>query len=150
MLANLLTHVSVLPGKNVETPRPYFLTHEKIECISSMLEAFMQDKKPFLKIGYCIRDLGEELGIPSYQLSAFINQLLGMNFNEYCNSYRVRHCQELMQTGLVDRLNLRGLAKRCGFNNRNTLTTAFKKFTGVTPSDYSRSRNSGKLSLYAI
>jgi AraC-like DNA-binding protein len=24
----------------------------------------------------------------------------------------------------------------CGFNNRNTFTVAFKKFTGNTPSDY--------------
>jgi AraC-like DNA-binding protein len=98
----------------------------------------MDLEKPFLKTGYCIRDLGDEIGIPSYQLSAYINQLLGMNFSEYFNWFRIRHCQELMQSRLVDRLNLRGLAYKCGFSNRNTLTTAFKKFTGVTPSDYGK------------
>ena len=101
-----------------------------------MLQTYMHEKRPFLRTGYTIRDLGEEMGIPSYQLSAFINQWLGMNFNEYFNWFRVQHCQELMASGDTDRLNLRGLAYRCGFNNRNTLTTAFKKFTGRTPSAY--------------
>jgi AraC-like DNA-binding protein len=114
----------------------YFLTPDRISHISAELGTFMQEKKPFLRVGYSIRDMGEELGIPYYQLSAFINQWMGMNFNEYLNWFRVKHCQQLMENGDSDQLNLRGLAYSCGFNNRNTLTTAFKKFTGCTPSDY--------------
>jgi AraC-like DNA-binding protein len=116
----------------------YFLTRVRVECISNTLQRFMRDEKPFLRTGYCIRDLADEIDIPAYQLSAYINQFLGLNFNEFFNWFRIRHCQDLMQTGLIDRFNLRGLANRCGFNNRNTLTTAFKKFTGLTPSAYSR------------
>ena len=98
----------------------------------------MNERKPFLNKGYCIHDLANEIGIHAYQLSAYINQYLGMNFNEYFNGFRIRHCQELMQNGLVEQLNLSGLAYKCGFSNRNTLTTAFKKFTGVTPSGYGK------------
>jgi AraC-like DNA-binding protein len=123
---------------------PYFLTPDKISHISAELSAFMQEKKPFLRLGYSIRDLGDELGIPYYQLSAFINQWIGMNFNEFLNWFRVRHCQQLMDNGDSEQLNLRGLAHSCGFNNRNTLTTAFKKFTGSTPSDYFKRTELGK------
>ena len=136
MRPNLLPQLSPLKEKLQLQNVPYFLTPERIQYIEGMLGMFMHEKKPFLRTGYSIRLLGDELGIPSYQLSAFINQWLGMNFNEYFNWFRVRHCQELMDNGDSGQLNLRGLAYRCGFNNRNTLTTAFKKFTGRTPSDY--------------
>src|ERR1700754_2081838 len=128
----------------------YYLTPDKIDCIANVLKRFMLDQKPFLRTGYCIRELANEIRVPAYQVSAYINQQLGMNFNDYFNWFRVRHCQDLMQKGLVNRLNLRGLAFRCGFNNRNTLTTAFKKFTGITPSEYSRSVSQSNPGIYVI
>lgn len=105
------------------------------EKIRQMTE-FMESKQPFLQIGYSIRSLASELNVPSYQLSAFLNRQLGVNFNDYLNRFRVRYSQELIREGLAQSLNLKGLSKKCGFNNRNSFTTAFKKFTGHTPSDY--------------
>ncbi len=136
MHPNLLTGLTLVGEKLPTQSVPYFLTSEKIKNISLLLETFMEEKKPFLRTSYSIRLLGDEIGIPSYQLSAFMNQWLGMNFNEYFNWFRVRYCQDLMDGGDIEQLNLRGLAYRCGFNNRNTLTAAFKKFTGRTPSSY--------------
>src|SRR6516164_14311 len=78
---------------------PNFLTPDKIINISSALNSFMQEKKPYLQIGYCIRDLGREIGIPYYQLSAFMNHWMGMNFNDYLNHFRVRYCQQMMESG---------------------------------------------------
>jgi AraC-like DNA-binding protein len=128
----------LLQGKFEKTEHSYELTPEKVHLISDQLDKFMTDQKPFLRFGYGIRDLSTELKIPSYQLSAFLNRKIGLNFNDFLNHYRVRHCEELIQQGLVNQLNLKGLALRCGFNNRNTLTTAFKKFTGFTPSRYQK------------
>lgn len=102
------------------------------------MHQFMHEQKPFLRFGYSIRDLSDDIDVPSYQLSAYLNREVGLNFNDFLNQFRVRYCEELMQGGLVDQLNLKGLALKCGFSNRNTLTTAFKKFTGFTPSVYTR------------
>jgi AraC-like DNA-binding protein len=113
-----------------------FLTPDRIVQISAALSQFMQDRQPFLSLGYNLRDLGADLGIPYYHLSAFINQWLGMNFNEYMNQFRIRYCQQSVKNGQADHLNLRGLAHHCGFSNRNTFTSAFKKYTGLTPSVY--------------
>jgi YesN/AraC family two-component response regulator len=99
----------------------------------------MAAEKPYLIAGLSIRHLAKTLQIPAYQLSAFINQQFGMNFNDYINRLRIIYCVELIQMGSADGLNLRGLAESCGFNNRNTLTVAFRKFTGVNPSVFVRS-----------
>jgi AraC-like DNA-binding protein len=98
----------------------------------------MEDEKPFLRFGYSIGDLAKDLKIPSWQLSAFLNREMGINFNAFLNHYRVWHCEELIQKGLTGNEGLEILALQCGFSNRNTLTTAFKKFTGFTPSRYQR------------
>jgi YesN/AraC family two-component response regulator len=116
----------------------YILSPERVSFISNRLEHFMVETKPFLKSGYTIRRLAADIAIQSYQLSAFLNQEKHLRFNDYLNRFRVRYCEDLIQNGLVSDLNMKGLAVTCGFQNRNTLTSAFKKFTGQTPSRYSK------------
>jgi AraC-like DNA-binding protein len=115
-----------------------FLTPDRIHDIAFLLKTFMTDERPYLRLRYSIHQLAKDVQTPAYLLSAFINQELGVNFNDYFNLFRVRHCQVLIRECLVEEFNLRGLAHVCGFNNRNTFTSAFKKFTGMTPSDYKR------------
>jgi len=113
-------------------------SQEKISQILRELENYMQIHKPYLATGYNIKSLAQELGMPGYQLSAFLNRQMGINFNDYLNQYRIAYCKELIHDGTAGSLNLKGLATKCGFHNRNTFTLAFKKFTGYTPSFYSR------------
>jgi AraC-like DNA-binding protein len=120
----------------------YELTADRVEYISNQLERFVHNEKPFLQYRYSIRDLANDIHAPGYQLSAYLNQILGVNFNDYLNKYRVKYCEELIHDGLVAQFNLKGLAQSCGFNNRNTFSSAFKKFTGYTPSFYMKANHS--------
>jgi AraC-like DNA-binding protein len=112
------------------------LDDEQIVQTSQRLEHFLQDERPFLKQGYTIKELAESMDMPLHIFSAFINQALGKNFNDLMNHYRILYCQELVRNGEAKKLNLHGLALKCGFSNRNTFTIAFKKSTGLTPSKY--------------
>ena len=102
------------------------------------LQEFMQSQQPYLNPGYNIKSLAQEMGMPPYQLSAFLNRQVGVNFNDFINRYRILYCKELIHKGDDGGLNLKGLAAKCGFHNRNTFTIAFKKFTGYTPSVYAK------------
>ena len=113
-----------------------YLTGMQWQSLKTRLEELMDQRKPFLRPGYCINDLAKDVKLPAYQLSAFINQVLGMNFNDYINNSRIRYCEQLIKNSLNTRVNVKDLAHLCGFNNRNSFTTAFKKFTGRTPSGY--------------
>ena len=127
---------NLLKGKKPAEDR--LVGNKTVELLKYNLEELMYKKKPFLKPGYTIKDLSEELGMPSYQLSSFINHRLGMNFSDYLNQFRIKYCEELIKKEGGGKLNLQQLAARCGFQNRNTFTTAFKKFTGRTPSEYTK------------
>ncbi len=124
-------------NKKKKTGTKEYMSSQQIETLKSRLEEFMEHQQPFLKPGYSIKDMSNDLEIPSYQLSGFINRTIGMHFNDFLNSYRVRYCEKLMES-LSVKVSLKEIAFKCGFNNRNSFTTAFKKFTGRTPSDYAR------------
>jgi AraC-like DNA-binding protein len=102
-----------------------------------LLEEHFSNNQPFLKKGYRINELSEELKIPSYQLSAFINQEYGKNFNELVNEYRVLYLKKLIDTNPAYRqYTLEAMGQMAGFNSRTTFITAVKKLSGMTPLDY--------------
>jgi YesN/AraC family two-component response regulator len=108
------------------------------DLIQYRLDQFMTARKPFFQPKYTIKQLSKDIKIPAYQLSAFINQQIGMNFSDYLNRFRVKHCEELIKKANGKKMNIQQLASKCGFHNRNTFTAAFKKFTGRTPSNYAK------------
>lgn len=114
------------------------LTDYEIEKLRVRLNSYMRDQKPYLKQQYRIKDMASDLGVPAYQLSSFINKVIGMHFSDFVNKSRVEYCQRMMRTKNARQQSMKELAFKCGFNNRNTFTTAFKKFAGVKPSEYAR------------
>ncbi len=112
------------------------LSTENIENLKWALTQLMDSKKPFLMKNYHMKDMADDLKIPVYQLSAFLNQVIGMSFNDYINRHRIRYCESVLRANSHTRPNLKELASQSGFNNRNSFADAFKKFTGQRPSDY--------------
>ncbi len=124
--------VAKLPREKRQAP----LHDPQIQEIKERLQKLIQEDKVFLKKRYTITELSGQLQISVHLLSAFINQQFGMNFNDFINRLRIAYSKELIDNGNATQLNIFGLAAKCGFNNRNTFTTAFKKYTGKCPSEY--------------
>jgi YesN/AraC family two-component response regulator len=112
------------------------LSRENLQELRRRLDVLMQEKQPYLKHSYYMKDMADDLHIPAYQLSAFINQVMGVHFTEYMNQFRIDYCQKLIKANPGTKYNLKELAFKCGFRNRNSFATAFKKFTGQRPSHY--------------
>lgn len=115
-----------------------YISRDKLEKINELMLDYLQSHQPFLKKGYSSGQLAADLKIQPYLVSAVINQLHQTNFNDFLNGYRILHVLSLMQKGESKMLTLEALAGTCGFNNRNSFTTAFKKQTGTTPGTYVR------------
>ncbi|MCF7798192.1 MAG: helix-turn-helix domain-containing protein [Lentisphaeria bacterium] len=104
----------------------------------SQLLAAMDDKKPYLRGDLTLENLSREVGLPAYLLSKVINERLNENFFEFVNRYRV----EAVKARLVDPKNQAftnlAIAYDCGFQSKSTFNEAFKRYTGMTPSQYKR------------
>ena len=117
-------------------PRKSTLTISQGKEYKVALEDHFMRNKPFLKQGYKIGDLSNELNISYHQLSAFINQEYGKNFNELVNEFRVDHLIDLTQTDTdLKMYTLEALGKKAGFNSRVAFIAAVKKHTHKTPSE---------------
>jgi AraC-like DNA-binding protein len=125
-----------------ELPRTS-LTLEQGMAYKSQLENHFHENKPFIKGGYTMGDLSRELSIPSHQLSAFINQEYGKNFNELINNYRVAYLEKMVAES-PEYLNytLEALGQLAGFKSRASFYSAVKKKTGLTPASLFSSKTS--------
>ena len=85
-----------------------YMSSQQIEVLKTRLEEFMEQKQPFLKPGYSIKDMSNDLDIPAYQLSGFINRNIGMHFNDFLNKSRIKYCENLIKNNLALKTNLKG------------------------------------------
>jgi len=111
---------------------------EKIDIrkLSNQLQFLMEEEKLFCDEDLTLGRLSAVLEITSHQLSQFLNEYYGKNFNAYINSYRIKEAQEL----LLDELDrsTHSIADATGFNSYTAFYTAFKKETGMSPAEYRR------------
>ncbi len=79
------------------------------------------------------------LGTNTTTLSAVLNQGLKQNFNTVINRIRTQSVCERIDSQTDE--GLLTIAFEAGFNSKNSFNRSFKRFTGVTPSQYRRNRS---------
>ncbi|GGB20560.1 helix-turn-helix domain-containing protein [Puia dinghuensis] len=112
------------------------LNEDDLMEMDGRIRELFDREKPYLQHRYMLAHLSEDTGISQHRLSAFINRRYSMHFNDLINMYRIYYCID--QFGKKEWMikTLSALAGESGFSNRNTFSSAFKKFTGMNPSKY--------------
>jgi len=128
--------LKVETGKT-ESPEP--IAEDKSQEIQIAINQVLEVDKKFLENGYSINEMAKDTGIPSYLLTQFINRNLNTTFPELINRKRIEECCRRISSQEFRHLTLEALGEECGFNNRNTFISSFKKFKGCTPSQYLKS-----------
>ncbi|WP_373493157.1 helix-turn-helix domain-containing protein, partial [Aquiflexum sp.] len=59
-------------------------------------------------------------------------------FFELVNGYRVEESKNLMMDEKLNHLSMIGIAFEAGFSSKTAFNTAFKKHTGMTPSQFKK------------
>ncbi len=111
------------------------LQPEKIRELQRRFDHYIGEQH-YLNPNTNLKEVAGRLNIPSYVLSIFVHQAYQMHFNDVINSHRVKYVSEGLTNEQWDALTLEAVGEMAGFNNRITFLNAFKKFTGVTPSQY--------------
>jgi len=99
---------------------------------------YMIDKKPYLDAELTLSGLAKDLSMSRSQLSQLINDGMGENFYDFVNKYRVEEVKRLMTTPETKNYSLLGIALEAGFKSKSTFNLIFKRFTGLTPSEYKK------------
>jgi len=103
---------------------------------SKKLNSYMDLSRPYLNPDLTLPQLAAEIGISTHLLSQVINEHFKLNFFDFVNQYRVETFKEKIVNPEYGNFSILGIAFECGFNSKSAFNRIFKKYTGLTPSQY--------------
>jgi AraC-like DNA-binding protein len=100
------------------------------------LRAYMVQAEPYLDPELTIQDLARGLQLPVRELSLLINHHLHQHFFDFVNEYRVTKAMALLKDTTQGKATVLEILYAVGFNSKSSFNTSFKKYTGLTPTQY--------------
>lgn len=85
-----------------------------------------------------VSDVAVAIGVPTHVLSSVINREFGSNFADFVNGYRIREAERLLLDPEFRQFTILSIALEVGFSSKAPFNRAFKRQTGLTPSEYQR------------
>ena len=110
-------------------------------AILEKLESVMDENKFYQRDDASLTRLAEELGATTHHLSQVLNESLKISFQDLIARYRVREACRMLREKEYAQVKIENIATTVGYNSKSAFNTAFKKRTGLTPSDYREAKD---------
>ena len=101
---------------------------------------YMIYNEPFLNPELSLKQLASEIKTPERLLSGVINQYKNQNFYDFINSYRIEKAKKLIISENSKKKTIQEILYDSGFNSKSTFNLAFKKCTGITPTEFKKTQ----------
>ena len=109
------------------------LSTNRKEEIRTQILTYFKEEVPYLNSELSIQFLSEELNIPKHQLTEVLNTIIGKNFFQFVNEYRVEAVKQKLSDTTNNKFSLEAIAYDCGFSSKSSFFSVFKNITGKTP-----------------
>lgn len=124
-----------------EMPKPKYKGSELSEDdkgkILAGIKKVMANKEEICSPEFSVIRLSTLAGYRPKDISEVIHDFYNCNFNVFLNEYRIKEaCRRLAEDSVFKRLTVQGMANSVGFKSRSAFIAAFKRFAGLTPSEY--------------
>lgn len=137
--ASLFIKPQIILGNRFKKYKNNTLSKTEIDSCLVNLEKLIEKDKIFTEPELKLSELADYLNISSHNLSQIINDTFDKSFIDYINSHRIKEFQKRILDKENKKLTLVAIAYEVGFNSKSTFNYAFKKHTGLTPSEYKKS-----------
>ncbi len=102
--------------------------------IKERLEQYFETGKPYLNKKLSIKDVASKLYTNKTYLSKIINDNMGVNFNQYVNTYRMKEVDRLLMED--KEMSMKELCDKAGFGCMATFAVAFRLNKGDSPAEW--------------
>jgi len=110
------------------------------------LISLMNDELLFLDPLLCLNDIAEKMELHTRTTSMLLKYIIKQNFNDFVNTFRVDTAKDKIEH-YGEEKTLTEVQFESGFNSKSVFNSAFKKHTGMTPTQY---RNSKMLKVVSV
>jgi AraC-like DNA-binding protein len=121
-------------GEAVPKYKTSTLSIETGDYIIKRVSKLMDTERLYLQKDLRLSEVAQQLGTSPNYLSQAINERIGLSFPDYVNKYRIEAAQQLLAS--ADLVKITAIPAQTGFTNKTSFNKAFKKFTGLTPTEY--------------
>lgn len=112
------------------------LNKQEAEEWKKKLIEIMDSRKPYLNPGLMLNQLADELEVSPRFLSQIINEHFNQNFYDYINKMRIEESKKMLVDSSSSKKTVLEILYDVGFNSKTAFNVAFKKATGLTPTEY--------------
>ncbi len=96
----------------------------------------METERPYTRGDLTLQELASALAISPHNLTEVLNTQVGERFYDFVNGYRVREVKRRLGDAAYADWTVLAIGLDAGFNAKSSFNAAFKKHTGMTPSQY--------------
>jgi two-component system response regulator YesN len=115
------------------------LVEEQLNDADSNRPAVLREALQYIAAHYAeplqLTGVAEVCSVSAGYLSRLFSQHLDLSFNDYLNSVRLERARLALEEG---KLSIKEIAYSVGYRDPNYFSRIFKKFTGSSPSEFSR------------
>lgn len=99
----------------------------------------MNQSEAWMNSELSVGELSRQTHIPKHHITQTLNESLQKNFYTFVNEYRTEYAKKLIKSPEYSSWSFVAIAFECGFNSKTAFNNFFKKYTGMTPSDFRKS-----------
>lgn len=130
---------------NVEVKRAKIESTDSVEKDVSLelileLEKLIYDKKLYEKSNLTIDKIAKKLNTNRTYLSEAINTHYKENYSSWINEIRINASLKLLASPEYDQYSIEGIANMVGYSAISSFNASFKKITGLTPTQFKKTR----------
>ena len=124
---------------NAEKYRNSSLSDDAKDSIKERILDVLENTDEIYSSSFSSDRLAELVNENYKYVSQAINEGFGKNFNTLVNEYRIKEaCKRINNRADYGHLTIEAIARSVGFQSVNSFRTAFKRMTGLSPSEYQR------------
>ena len=112
------------------------INDERTAELTKRITLLMEKDKLYQETELTLQQLAVKLDVPAYQVSLALNDGMKKSFYDVVNGYRVEEAKRLLLDGNSRNYTILSVGFEAGFNSKTTFNTVFKKFTGLTPTEF--------------
>lgn len=136
-ISNLQQHIAT----DSDPTRQHYKGSGLSDCdkgqVLARIKKVMENVDEYCSPEFSVLRLSSLAGYKPKDISEVIHDFYNCNFNAFLNEYRIREaCRRVAEDSSFTRLTIQGMANSVGFKSRSAFIAAFKKFAGLTPSEY--------------
>ena len=100
------------------------------------LYSIIEKEKIYADSELTINTLAQKTNTNRTNLSQLINRNFESNFNDFINEIRIKEAIRLIESLKKENIVVTSIVYEVGFANRSTFYRSFRKFTGMSPTEY--------------